>query len=240
MTNPTLTRAIFATLSIRSPKITSNPDHSINEDTDLLNYFQKSIKEIFQPLKGFCEFGDIRIVPGRYIVDLYSESGLDTIPSAMRALLDKLELCKMNLEENALRRAPETAEACGVDTSIVKIFQAINNEHFNDNPIMFESPEIPPQALPTASPEALMALPVHKERKAKKVDGEVTSLSRDEGDGCSIQVSGDSTWLSVKAPLGEAWLWVSGRKKITGRACWNEYESTYFLESYTIEDSLFY
>ncbi len=235
MKSPTPTREIRATLSIKSTKITLNPDNSINEDTSLIHYFQKLIGEAAQPLKGLCEFGEIRIVPGRYIVDIYSKPGMDTIPLVLRDLLDNLEFCKIKLEENALRKTPKTAEACGVDTQTIKIFQALNSEHFNDNPIMFESPEIPLQAFPITSPEALMALPIHKERKAKKVDGEVTSLSRDGDDGCSIQVSGDNTWISVKVPLDEAWRWVSSRKKITGRAQWDG--SAFSLDPYEIEES---
>lgn len=168
------------------------------------------------------------------MVSIYSAPGLDVIPCELETLLKKLSSDKISLEENSLREVPETATTCGVDTSTVSIFQAIQSKNISANPILLEFPDGTTKALPTASSEALMALPVHKERKAKKVDGEVTSLSRDGDDGCSIQVSGDNTWLSVKAPLDEAWRWVSSRKKITGRAQWDG--SAYSLDPYRIEE----
>ena len=229
-------RKLVATLCARSERLFFAPDASIFEAREILNAFDDLAVSLRASLGDDVLVGEVRIVKGAYLVDVYSAEKLGSMQSSLEPLLEQLAKGVASLELNAERPRPLSAADCGVAKGMLAILEASKDLAAAGALVEVDHPSGAAQPLPAPTPRAISALPVLKDRQSRKVDGEVTGLGRGDARGCEVQIDGGRCFIVRNLALEDAWSWVKARTRLTGKANWDN--GQWVVDTYQMHDQL--
>lgn len=229
-------RNLVATLSARCDELLPAQDASIVEAPEVLFAFTELVLALRALLQDDVLIGDVRIAKGAYLVDIYSSEKLGSMQSSLEPLLEQLGTGVVSLELNAERSRPLSAADCGVAKGMLAILEASKDLAAAGALVEVDHASGAAQTLPAPTPRAISALPVLKDRQSRKVDGEVTGLGRGDARGCEVQIDGGRYFIVRSLKLEDAWSWVMARKKLTGKADWDN--GQWVVYTYQLHDQL--
>lgn len=229
-------RKLIATLSARCDELLLGQDASIFEAPEVLNAFNQLVSSLRASLDDDDSIEKVRIVEGAYLADVYSAEKLSSMQSGLEPLLEQLGRGVASLELNAERPRPLPAADCGVTKGMLAILEASKDLATAGALVEVDYASGAAQTLPAPTPRAISALPVRKDRQSRKVDGEVTGLGRGDARGCEVQIDGGRYFIVRSLTLEDAWSWVKARKKLTGKADWDN--GQWVVDRYQMHDQL--
>lgn len=229
-------RELVATLSARSEKLLPAQDESIFEAPEVLNAFTQLVSSLRASLDDDVFIDDVRIAKGAYHADVYAKEKLGSMQPSLEPLLEQLGKSVASLELNAERPRPLPAADCGVAKGMLAILEASKELAAVGALVNVDHKGGAAQKLPAPTPRAISALPAHKDRQSRKVDGEVTGLGRGDARGCEVQIDGGRYFIVRNLALEDAWSWVMARAKLTGKANWDN--GQWVLDTYQMQDQL--
>lgn len=221
-----------ATLTVPSGRILTDDLGRIVEDPGLLASFQCLVEALLEAAKPKLRFGEICVVSGAYVVDVFCICDLSETGEVVRAIFDKLNREVDRLERNSRLAEPLSAAGCGVSTTSLAALRAAAGMDATDHTATLAFPDGGTITLHAPSLNATSALPV-KEKKIRKVDGEITGLGRGDERGCRIEIGEGATFLVPGLSVERAFELFLDRTQVTGAAKWEEAQYVLHNPAYT-------
>lgn len=208
-----------ASLRVGSDRLRMDAGGRIIEEPELLASFKSLVDAMLEAARANFRLGEICVTEGAYVVDVSCVPGLTDHGAEIAALFAKFKQDVERLELNAERPEPTTASTCGVSSLSLDVLEAalqMGAEHVV-SVVLEDGQEI---ELSKPSKNAITALPP-REKKSKKVDGEITGMGSGDERGCRIEVARGSMFVMARLTLEEAFELVRLKQHIIGVAAWD-------------------
>ena len=209
-----------ATLKVQSDRLRMDNFGRIVEQPELLASFNDLVDAVSEAAKSKVSFGEICIVEGAYIVDIRCVGDLIERGAEIKALFEKFNSDIDRLELNAKKPEPTSHSACGVSTPSLEVLEAALkiDEAKHTISILVDGEHEIKMCAPTR--DAITALPP-REKKSRKVDGEITGMGWGDDNAFRIEVGKGSMYLVHGLEIDEALNLVRKRIHISGIATWD-------------------
>ena len=224
-----------ATLKVGSDRLCMDEEGRIIEDPELLAAFKGLVDAMLEATKANFRFGKICVTEGAYIVDVCCVAGLTNQDAEIVALFEKFDQDVERLELNAGCEDPISASACGVSSPSLDVLEAALEMRRSDNVVSVVLDDGQEIELTAPSQDAITALPP-REKKSRKVDGEITGMGWGDERGSRLEVGNGSMFLVSRLTLEEAYELVSQKQHISGVATWDH--DAYVLDKPVYEKEL--
>lgn len=209
-----------ATLKVPSDRLRMDGMGRIVEYPELLASFNGLVDAVLEAAKSKIRFGKICVIEGAYIVDVHCVGGLIDQGDEVAALFERFNLEVDRLELNAGRPEPTSAAACGVSTPSLDVLEAALEMKGSDHAVSVVLADGKEIELRAPSQDAITALPP-REKKARKVDGEVTGMGWGDDRGCRIEIGQGSMYVVPGLTLEEAIDLARQKTQVSGSATWD-------------------
>lgn len=219
-----------ATLKVPSDRLRKDEMGRIVEYPELLSSFNGLVDAMLEAARSKLRFGKICVIEGAYIVDVHCVGGLTDQGDEIAALFERFNREVDRLELNAGRPEPTSAAACGVSTPSLDVLEAaleMKGSNHSVSVVLADGKEI---ELRAPSQDAITALPP-REKKARKVDGEVTGMGWGDDRGCRVEIGQGSMYVVRGLVIEEAINLARERMLVSGSATWDR--DSYVLDSPT-------
>ena len=224
-----------ATLKVGSNRLRMDEEGRIIEDPELLASFKGLVDAMLEATKANFRFGKICVTEGAYIVDVSCVASLTNQDAEIVALFEKFKQDVDRLELNAERQDPTSASACGVSSPSLDVLEAALKMKESENVVSVVLDDGQEIELSAPSRNAITALPP-REKKSKKVDGEITGMGWGDERGCRLEVGNGSMFVVLRLTLEEAYEIVRQKQHISGVATWDR--DDYVLDNPAYEKEL--
>lgn len=221
-----------ATLTVPSERLLTDNLGRIVEDPKLLAGFQCLVEALLEAAKQRLRFGEICVISGAYVVDVFSIGDLTEDGEEIRSIFGRLNGEVDRLEHNSRLAEPLSAAGCGVSTASLAVLRAAADMRATDHTATLVFPGHDSISLEAPSPNATSALPA-KEKKIRKVDGEITGLGRGDERGCRIEIGEGASFLVPGLSVERAFELFLDRTQVTGAAKWEEAQYVLHDPAYT-------
>lgn len=161
--------------------------------------------------------------------------GLTSHGAEIAALFERFKQDVEQLELNAEQPAPTSASACGVSSSSLDVLEAALELKGSDHVVSVVLDDGQEIKLSAPSQNAIALLPP-REKKSRKVDGEITGMGWGDERGCRLEVGNGSTFVVSRLTLEEAFELVRQKQHISGVAAWDR--DAYVLDRPAYEKEL--
>lgn len=226
-----------ATLNAKSDRLRMDADGRIEEDSALLASFEKLVEELTEAAGRNIRFGQICVVEGAYIADVFGVVGLTNLNDEIAALFSKFEQDVAKLEINAGTDNPVGANGCGVSSASLNVLEASAAMKVDGHVVRVVLADGRDIELSAPSVEAIAALPP-QEKRSKKVDGQITGIGWGDDRGFRIEVGRGTSYIASGLTLDHAFGHMRRRANVSGIATWDREGGVYVLENPMYEDTL--
>ena len=209
-----------ATLKVGSDRLCMDEEGRIIEDPELLASFKGLVDAMLKETKANFRFGEICVREGAYIVDVCCVAGLTNQDAKIVALFEKFAQDVERLELNAGYQEPTSASACGVNSPSLDVLVAALEMGRSGNVVSVVLDDGQEIELSTPSQDAITALPP-REKKSRKVDGEITGMGWGDERGFRLEVAKGSMFLVLGLTFEEACELVAQKLHISAVATWD-------------------
>lgn len=221
-----------ATFTVQSERLLTDDFGRIVEDPKLLGCFQCLVEALLEEAKPKLRFGEICVISGAYVVDVFSIGSLTEDVDAIRSIFGRLNDDVARLEHNSRLAEPLSAAGCGVSTASLAVLRAAADMQAANHSATLVFPNHECIKLEAPSPNATSALPA-KDKKIRKVDGEITGLGRGDERGCRIEIGEGTTFLVPGLSVQKAFELFLDRTQVTGSAKWEDTQYVLHDPAYT-------